>query len=104
MKEKFTMTAFAGSQMADAAISTLAICTGALETGPFMGLVVEKGGLDQALITKMAITVVLIGLYAISNKNESKYFKPIDKALRLGNLITWGVVALQTVGMIGYFK
>ena len=104
MKEKFVMTTFCASQIADASITTLALGVGFPENGAWMSRVIESGGLNNALLAKMAVTTVLIGLYTFSKENKSKYFRPVDHGLRLTGLMTWGIAAANALRLAGYLR
>ncbi len=104
MKEKFIMTSFLAGQLADASITTIGLSANFSEKGYWINHLLETGGMTNALLAKMAVTAVVIGLYALSKEKNSRHFPAIDKGTRVGNLVTWGVVALNTLRLVGYFR
>ena len=98
------MTSFVAGQIADASITTIALGVGFPERGVGMSRLLETGGITDALLVKMAVTVIITGLYAISKELGSRHFWSIDKGTRIGNLVTWGAVALNTLRLAGYFS
>lgn len=104
MKEKFVVTTFLAGHLADASISTIGIAANFSEHGFLANRLLETEGLPNALLAKMAVTAVVIGLYAFSKENNSRFFPPVYQAMRFTNLITWGLVALNSLKLVGYFR
>lgn len=96
MKEKLNMSLFMAAGLGDIATTSFALSQGYKEAwilGPF----VEKYNLTGALIFRMAVTAVVIGGYALTKERNGRFAYSFDKALRLGNVFYWGILAINTL-------
>ncbi|MFA5987942.1 MAG: hypothetical protein WC797_04835 [Candidatus Paceibacterota bacterium] len=102
MKEKFLAATFVAGQLADASITTLGVSIHHAENSLWMKSLQEQGGLSHMLVAKIAVSSLVLGLYAISREANSKYASPVEKGLIIGNLATWVVVSYNTLRLIGF--
>lgn len=92
------MTSFFVANAIDAIITTHALRLGLAEEKGFIQPLME-GHLSDALIIKTAIPAFLVGIYALSQHHTSKWTLPVDRAIRMANVLTWSVVAWNTLQM-----
>lgn len=110
IKGKTLMTSFAAGQLIDASMTAVAINNyNATEISPFGGAELMRDlGQNEVFILKTAVTAILIGLYALSSIHEptlkiksaeikAKYV--LEKSLQAASIITWGVVALNSIDL-----
>lgn len=100
MKEKFVMTTFFAAGLTDVATTAVALKSGFSEIGIIGSRMHEVGNPDGMYVYRMAVTAVLIGLYAFSKEHPSRYSFSIDRATRIANIISWGVVALNSIQIV----
>lgn len=104
MKEKFVMTSLLVGGVADIATTAVGLSQGFQEVGGFGSHAAETGNMNGAYIYRMAVTAILIGIYAYSKENPNRFSYSIDRAARISNLILWGVVALNAVQLAGAMR
>lgn len=102
MKEKIIMTSVVTAAFADAGTTAMGLNMGFREVGILPSHMVESGLTTEAYITRIAVSAVLIGIYALSKQYPNKYSDSVDKGIRIGNLVAWGVAALNAVQLIKY--
>ncbi len=99
-KEKFLLTSFFTSNFVDIASTAYGLKLGFYEKGILGSHFVEQGNFDDAVIMRTAVTAIMIGLYALANKNKDKlklnWSYTLDKSLKASNIISWGVAILNT--------
>jgi energy-converting hydrogenase Eha subunit A len=95
MKEKFIMTSFFVAGLSDIATTAIGLENGMVERGIAGKNLAETNNMVGAYVFRIAVTSVLIGLYAFSKENPSRFSFSIDRATRIANVICWGVVALN---------
>jgi Domain of unknown function (DUF5658) len=59
-----------------------------------------SGDLYQVIMVKMLLTAALIGTYALAKGINSKLEYPLEKALRIGNIIIWAVLVWNTANLL----
>jgi len=91
------MTTFFAGGMADVLSTEIGLQVGLNEAGIMGKSHIEAGRGHEAYMVRIAVTAVLIGLYALSKKHGGRWEFPLDKAIRIGNLITWGADVLNVV-------
>lgn len=97
MKEKFIMTTFFAGGMADIATTAIGLNAGFKEIGFLGSYMSEMNNMTGAYIVRTAISAILIGLYALTKEKNSRFAISFDGAVRISNVISWGVVALNAV-------
>lgn len=102
MKEKLLMTSFFVGSMGDIATTAYALNVGLPEKGVMGMRLAEMNNMTGAYIYRIAATVMLIGIYAISKERPGRFTFSADRALRAANLITWGITALNAVQIALY--
>lgn len=102
-RERKRINSFLAANSADILVTVLALSVfppGLFEEiGPYASQAVAAGELDRAILIKIYITVLIIGLHALAC--ESKLFKDqrinaefiTRKTLDIGNIFVWTVVA-----------
>ena len=58
------------------------------------------GEMYEVIMIKMLLTATLIGTYALAKGINSKWEYPIGKALRIGNIVIWGVLVWNAVNVL----
>lgn len=97
MKERFVMTTFMMAGLADVATTMGNLNLGYKEIGIAAGPMVEMGNHTGAYVYRMTVTAVLIGLYAFSKEHPHRFSFSIDRGVRIANVISWGIVTLNTM-------
>lgn len=97
MKEKFVMTTFLAAGLGDVATTAVGLSNGFKETGIMGQHLVEMNNETGAYVARVAVSAVLIGIYALSKEYPNRFSFSVDRAMRISNVITWGIVALNTV-------
>ena len=59
-----------------------------------------NGEMYEVIMVKMLLTATLIGTYALAKGINSKLEYPLEKVLRIGNLVVWGVLAWNTLNIV----
>jgi hypothetical protein len=59
-----------------------------------------SGDLYQVIMVKMLLTAALIGTYALAKGINSKLEYPLEKVLRIGNIIIWTVLVWNTANVL----
>ena len=96
MKEKALMTSFFAANLVDVVTSTYAHSSlGFKEIGFAADKYAEGGEFYTAAIVSTGVTALLIGSYALSKASGSRLSFSYEKAIRIGNLIRWGVNAIN---------
>lgn len=90
------MTSLMTAAYADIGSTAIGLTRGFHEVG-FLASQFEQNAMTTAFITRLAVTSVLVGIYAISKEYPNRLTFSVDKAARITNIITWGVVALNAV-------
>lgn len=99
MKEKFVMASFLTAGVADVATTMAALNIGLTESGIFGQKMAETENMNGAYMYRLAVTSIIVALYAFSKENPSRYSFSIDKATRIANIISWGIVTLNTLNI-----
>ena len=110
VRDKTLMTSFLIAETLDTAMTKTSLSyLGGTEISPFGGAELLKNfGMDQTLVIKTAISVILIGSYALSSIHDpmikiksaeikAKYI--LEKALQNANVFAWGVTAWNTANI-----
>ena len=101
MKEKINMTACFFGGLGDITTTAIGLTYGLKEVGILGKPLVEADLTTDAYIIRMAATAIMIGSYALTQEHNSRFAFSFDKAIRIGNIFTWGVVALNTIQLAG---
>jgi|SRR3989344_8792725 len=105
MKEKFIATSLFAGAIADVSTTLIGFSKGVPEGMIGMKNVIENSGVDDALILKMAVTSLIIGVYALSKQTEwERLGKSTDKAARLFNVCIWAGAALNAAYLARAFN
>ncbi len=98
MKEKRLMTLFWGSGVADIVTTSIGISlAGFAEIGILGSPIKQEYGIHAAYIMRTAVTAWMIGIYALTKTNDSRWAFSFEKAMNISSIISWAVVALNTV-------
>ncbi|SRR5581483_4388828 len=100
MKEKFVMTSVFASSIADVVSTHIGLSNGLQEVGIFGRMSFENHLITNAYISRVAMTAVLIGVYALCKQYPNRFSFSVDKATRIVNVITWGAVALNMAQLL----
>lgn len=100
MKEKVIMTSVLTAGFADVGTTAMGLNMGFVEVGILPSHMIESGLATEAYITRIAVSAVLIGIYALSKQYPHKFTDSVDKGIRIGNIVAWGVAALNAVQLI----
>jgi hypothetical protein len=104
MKERFIMTSFFAAGVTDITTTAVALNSGLIEGGFAGRNLAEMHNMAGAYVFRMAVTSVLIGLYAYSKENPNRFSFSIDRATRIANIISWGVAALNAVQLAMIYR
>ena len=104
MKEKFEMTTFMMGAFADVVSTQMAMGLGMKEVGIASRGMMESGAQSAAYALRVAVPAILIGLYALTKKHGGRWEFSLDRAMRIGNIVCWGVVALNMAQIAGAIK
>ena len=103
MKEKALMTSFSAANLVDVAASMYAHSNlNFKEIGFAADKFAESGELYTAAIVRTGVTALLIGSYALSKTSGSRLSFSYEKTIRIGNLIHWGVNAINVVQIVAH--
>jgi len=100
-KENRIMTSFTLAHYSDTVISSVAMginLPGFSEVG-LLSLIPEVN-FGEAVIVKTAVTACLIGLYALTKKHNNRFAYSFEEALKISNVLTWGMTALNTLQVL----
>lgn len=100
MKEKFIMSSLFVGSVGDVATTAYALNQGLSEKGVMGARLMEMNNPTGAFIYRMAVTAVIIGIYAIAQEKPGRFTFSIDRAARIANVITWGITALNAVQIV----
>jgi hypothetical protein len=100
MKEKFVMTSVFIASLGDVASTHLGISHGLKEMGVLGSHFFETNSMANAYIVRVATTALLIGVYALSKEYPGDFSFSIDKATRIINVLSWGVVSLNMLQLM----
>ena len=96
MKEKALITSLLGANLVDVVTSTYAHSNlGFKEIGFAADKYAESGELYTAAIVSTGVTALLIGSYVLSKTSGNRFLFSYEKAIKIGNLIYWGVNAIN---------
>ena len=73
MSEKGLMTSFFMAGLFDVSSTAIGLRMGFQEVGPLASGVVESGNIHVAFISRMAVTAVMLGLYALTKKHNNRW-------------------------------
>jgi hypothetical protein len=91
MKEKGLMTSFFLAGAVDVASTTYGLTLeGFNEVWIVGGPMVESGHFSNAALLRTAVTVSMIGMYALTKTHNSRWAFSFEKAMSIGNAICWG--------------
>jgi hypothetical protein len=97
------MTSFFLANFADIATTSVGLAIpGFKEVGVLGSQLVESGHIPNAFIIRTAMTVGMIGLYALTKQNGSRWAFSVEKAVHIGNFLCWSAIALNTLQMSPY--
>lgn len=96
------MTSVLSAGFADVGTTAMGLNFGFSEVGILPSYMVESGLTTEAYMTRIAVSAVLIGIYALSKQYPHKYTDAVDKGIRIGNIIAWGVAALNAAQLISH--
>jgi len=91
IKDKALINGFSALQVADFAIT---------DVGTKLYNMTEANPLgydERALIIKFCVTVLLVGMYALSKESNHKYWRSIETSIQIGLIITLIFIASNTV-------
>lgn len=91
IKDKALINGFLSLQVADFAIT---------DVGTKLYNMTEANPLgynERALIIKFGVTVLLVGMYALSKESNHKYWRSIETSIQIGLIITLIFIASNTV-------
>lgn len=91
------MTTFLVGGLGDVATTAVGLSNGFREVGPLGSQLMEADNHTGAYVARIAVTAVLLGLYALSKEHPNRFTYSVDRAMRISNVITWGIVALNAV-------
>lgn len=92
LNEKRLITAFfLGNAIDSTSTSILLTQEGWQELNQFVVNKIAMGEFHDVIILKLAVTAILIGTFALATCIDSRWAAPIGKALRIGNLVVWGI-------------
>ncbi len=98
MKEKKLMTYFFLVQAADLAITLRALqLPGFSELNSFAAEMLDNGEEIKMIMIKMAVTLFLVGAYALTKEKESRFAFSTEKALQIGVAIMSAVLMMNAV-------
>jgi hypothetical protein len=100
MKERILMTSVLIGSMADVVSTHMGLNLGLKEIGLVGSLNFENHSMTNAYISRIAVTALIIGMYALTKEYPNRLSYSVDKATRIINLITWGVVAMNSIQLI----
>lgn len=100
-KEKALMTSFLAANMADVVLTKIATeHFNAAEFGVLGSQMTEiPNGNELVYASKIAITTIIIGLYALTQKEGKRWKFSTDKVLKIGNVMVWGVVTWDAANL-----
>ena len=61
------------------------------------------GEMYEVIMVKLLLTATLIGTYALAKGINSKWEYPIEKALRIGNMVVWGVLIWNAANILATY-
>lgn len=102
MKEKVIMTSVLAAGFADVGTTAIGLNSGFREVGILASQMVESGHTTEAYLTRIAVSAILIGIYAVSKEYPNKFTNSIDKGIRIGNIFAWGIAALNAAQIAAY--
>jgi hypothetical protein len=70
------------------------------ETNPLANLFFNKIGMDQFMLGKLTIDLILIILYILALKKIPRWHWSVEKSLQLGSLGSWGIVTLNILAIL----
>ncbi len=100
MKERFVMTSLMASAYADITSTFIGLNNGFHEVGFLGSQMAEHNAMTHAYISRIAVTAIFIGIYALSKENPSRFTFSVDRAARIGNLLSWGAVTLNALQFV----
>ena len=103
MKEKMLITSFFAANLVDVTASMYAHSNlNFKEIGLVAGKFAESGELHTAAMVSTGVTALIIGSYALSNVSGSRLSFSYEKTIRIGNLIHWGINAINVVQIVAH--
>ena len=59
-----------------------------------------NGEMYEVIMLKMLLTATLIGTYALAKGINSKWEYPLEKTIRIGNFVIWGVLIWNAANVL----
>ena len=101
MKENSVAKSFFVANLADVGSTIIGVRLGMQEIGGVAGPMIESGNEEVFYLLKMGITAGLIGIYLLSQEKGGRLGYVVGNSVRILNILTWGVIALNTVQIVG---
>jgi len=60
-----------------------------------VGILATEVGLTETIVVKAGVTACLVGVYALAKTKGSRLAFPLEKALKISNVIVWGATVLN---------
>lgn len=99
MKERRIITSFALANATDIMLTRIGLALNATEIGA-SAEVVNSGKLESAAIAKIALTVGLIGVYALAHQTGNERFRwSTEKTMQIANVLIWAVQVWNVVNI-----
>jgi len=98
------MTSLLAASVADVVTTGVGLNVGLTESGFAGSHFIESGNPDAAYVSRVAVTALLIGVYALSKEYPGRFSYSIDKAMNILNVVAWGIVVLNTAQIAGLIK
>jgi hypothetical protein len=100
LKEKALITMFFLGNFVDSTSTPIILAQeGWSEMNSLAAQKFGDGEMYEVIMIKMLLTATMIGTYALAKGINSKLEYPLEKALRIGNLVVWGVLVWNTVNI-----
>lgn len=100
MKEKALVTSFALGNTVDIVITLSVLGLGlATEFNPLARRLMENGEMHHLLMVKISYTAVLIGVYALAVRRNSRLRYPTERALQITTVLLWAVQAWNLLNL-----
>jgi len=99
MRERRIITSFALANATDIALTRIGLALNATEVGASAD-VVNSGNLESAAIAKVALTIGLIGVYALAHQTDNERFRwSTEKTMQIANVLLWAVQVWNVVNI-----
>jgi len=100
MKGKELMTSFFAANMVDSVLTRTSLeIPGMQELQGWASHYFEAGDINLPILVKTGVIVALIGSYALAQSQGSRLEYPLEKAMKIGTYMVWGIVAWNSVNI-----